>query len=188
MRARVDSGSSRAALLWSAAAGFAYGAWKERDSRDHAGFIVGAAVFSHWLLDFLVHRPDLPLIGDSFKVGLGLWNMPVAALSLETMILCGGLALYLRSTERTKSGGTSGFVLFTLALVGIQLMMFFGAPPESVRMAAAMGLGAYAVLTGIAAWVDSFRRPVETRSDPDTSRLARSRSTTEVARERPIME
>ena len=53
--------------------------------RDWSASIwIGAAVFSHWVLDFLVHRRDLPLYDDAAKVGLGIWNYPIIALSLET--------------------------------------------------------------------------------------------------------
>lgn len=149
-----------AALLWSVAAGVAYRTWKGRGSTIYAGFIVGAAVFSHWILDFMVHRPDLPLVGDRFKVGLGLWNRPAAALALEIAFLFGGLALYLRSTERTKAGGTVGFVLFGLGLVGVQCLIFFGAPPESANMAAVMALASYTVFAGLAAWLETLRRPI----------------------------
>ena len=59
-------------MLWSIAAGIAYYLLRKADGT--AAAIVGAAVFSHWVLDWLVHRPDLPLYDDTFKVGLGLWN------------------------------------------------------------------------------------------------------------------
>src|SRR3984893_13919831 len=58
-----------------------------------AAALVGVAVFSHWVLDFLVHRPDLALYDNRAKVGLGLWNHPVIALSLEALFLFVGLVL-----------------------------------------------------------------------------------------------
>src|SRR6476620_4931355 len=60
---------------------------------------IGAAVFSHWVLDFLVHRRDLPLYDDAAKVGLGIWNYPVIALLLEALLLFGGMMMYLRRTS-----------------------------------------------------------------------------------------
>jgi len=56
-----------AAALWSAAAAALYGL-VARQSGGRAALVVGVAVFSHWVLDFLVHRPDLPLYDDSSKV------------------------------------------------------------------------------------------------------------------------
>lgn len=64
-----------AALFWSLAVGFAYWVWRRNDGRQAAG-LVGAAVFSHWILDFITHKPDLPLFANAFKVGLGLWRYP----------------------------------------------------------------------------------------------------------------
>ncbi|HEY6252620.1 MAG TPA: hypothetical protein VI685_21905, partial [Candidatus Angelobacter sp.] len=59
------------------------------------GVIVGLAVFSHWILDLIVHRPDLPLYDNSFKKGFGLWNDRALAFILEIAVLVGGVALYL---------------------------------------------------------------------------------------------
>ena len=53
--------------------------------------LVAVAVFSHWVLDFVVHRPDLPLYDDAAKLGLGLWNYPVPAFLLEIVVLFGGM-------------------------------------------------------------------------------------------------
>jgi hypothetical protein len=65
-----------------------------------AAAFIGAAVFSHWVLDWLVHRPDLPLYDDAMKVGLGIWNYPAIALSLEAFLLFGGMIMYLNSDAR----------------------------------------------------------------------------------------
>src|SRR4029453_11232462 len=75
-----------AAPLWSGAAAAAYYSLR-RSSGLRPGLLVGAAVFSHWILDFVVHRPDLPLFDDSAKVGLGLWNRPALAFGLEATLL-----------------------------------------------------------------------------------------------------
>src|SRR6059036_2195206 len=84
-----------AALLWSAGA---FACYRFAGSRSKtAALWVAAAVFSHWVLDFLVHRLDLPLYDDSAKVGLGLWNLPVLAFALEIMLLFGGMWLYFRT-------------------------------------------------------------------------------------------
>jgi hypothetical protein len=55
-----------------------------RDAPSRAAVIVGVAVFPHWILDFLVHRPDLPLYDNTAKVGLGLWNWPAVAFGLRS--------------------------------------------------------------------------------------------------------
>jgi hypothetical protein len=144
------------ALGWSVLAGVAYRLWK---GVKMGGLVVGAAVFSHWVLDLIVHQPDLPLLGNQFKVGFGLWNRPVIALLLEVLILNAGLILYLRSTVRTKWGGTAGFVVFSVLLVAVQLMVFFGAPPGSATAAALTALIGYTLFSAIPAWLERRRGP-----------------------------
>src|SRR5213075_2653334 len=81
-----------AALLWSAGAFVVYRlAMPEGNT---AALVVAGAVFSHWVLDFVVHRPDLPLYDNAAKVGLGLWNLPAVALGLEALLLSGAMWLY----------------------------------------------------------------------------------------------
>ena len=136
-----------AAILWSVAAAVAYrlavpnGSWT-------APLVIGLAVASHWLLDFIVHRPDLPIYDDAEKVGLGLWNHPVAAFGLETSLLFGGMWLYLsRSHSRVVP-----VVLFGLIMLSIQAYIFFGPPPASGNAAAVTALAAYAIFAAVI-WV-----------------------------------
>ena len=147
------------ALAWSLAGGLAYRLWRGagagRDAR-----IIAAAVFSHWVLDLLVHRPDLPLVNDGMKVGLGLWNMPAVAFGLEAVFLFGGLLWYLRATRGARTGGATGYILFSVLLLGVQAITFFGAPPTSPEGAAITALVAYFVLAGIAAWLETRTKPV----------------------------
>src|SRR3989442_8660703 len=78
-----------AAVLWSAAAFAVYRLAARRGSI--AALVVAAAVFSHWILDLVVHVPDLPLYDDTAKVGLGLGNRPATAPGLAAGALFGGL-------------------------------------------------------------------------------------------------
>src|SRR5436189_2883617 len=128
-----------AALLWSAAA-FACCRLAASGSSRTSALVVAAAVFSHWVLDFLVHRPDLPLYDNTAKVGLGLWNLPALALGLEALLLFGAMWLYLRHTPR----GTA-MLAFGVVMLAIQAYVFFGPPPASDKAAAATALIAYAV-------------------------------------------
>lgn len=113
-----------AALLWSCAGGVAY-QFLARPSRRQASVVIGLAVFSHWILDFIVHRPDLPLYDNSAKVGLGLWNAPALAFGLEAVLLFGGIWLCLRG-RLARSLGT---LLFGVLMLGIHAYVFFGPPP-----------------------------------------------------------
>lgn len=63
-----------------------------------AGMIVGLVVLSHWVLDLVSHRPDLPILFNGYKVGLGMWNSIWATVLVETGLFVIGVFLYLRST------------------------------------------------------------------------------------------
>ena len=90
-------------VVWSAlAAAIAYFVYRDRRTSS----MIGLVVFSHWVLDFIVHAPDLPLLfKDSPKVGLGLWasgpGLIVSAI-LELVLLAGGIAIYLVSRKRGR--------------------------------------------------------------------------------------
>jgi hypothetical protein len=114
------------------------------------GLMVALAVFSHWILDLIVHRPDLALYDSVFKMGFGLWNYRVPEFILEIALLIGGAALYLRMAAH--KGKMIGFVC---ALVLVQAFgTFFFPPPSSDRAEAMTALFFYALLALIAWWVD----------------------------------
>jgi hypothetical protein len=144
------------ATLWSVLAATAYHAFRRADGWPAAGF-VGAAVYSHWILDLLVHRPDLPLYDDHFKVGLGLWNYPVLATALEIVFLFGGMYLYSRSTRSVGRGGRYGMVIFGFVMLALQASVFFGPPPPSDRAAAVTALGSYFAFAAVAYWLERKR-------------------------------
>ena len=147
-----------AAIAWASAAAIAYRLWTGFSRRAGGGSrgaaLVGIAVFSHWVLDFVVHRPDLPLYDDTAKVGLGLWDRPLLAFGLEAALLLLGLRLYL--ARRPERG--IGLVVFSLVMLGIQAMVFFGPPPESGAQIAATALGSYVVFAIVVWWL-ADRRP-----------------------------
>src|SRR5438045_4942639 len=85
------------AIAWSAGAALCYKPlcrWLRYTYTKSAALIVGAAVFSHWVLDFVAHPRDLPIYDDRWKVGLGLWNYRDPEFALEIALLAGGIILY----------------------------------------------------------------------------------------------
>ncbi|HEU4414789.1 MAG TPA: hypothetical protein VFT65_08390, partial [Candidatus Angelobacter sp.] len=139
-------------VCWSA---LAYGVcqlvprWRGR----RTGLIVAAAVFSHWILDLIVHRPDLALYDSVGKMGLGLWNYREAAFALEMAVLLGGAAvLYRTATHKVR---LAGFVVFLAALQVFGT--FYFPPPPSDHAAAMTALGSYILLAAMAWWVDPKR-------------------------------
>ncbi len=71
------------------------------------GIVVGLVVFSHWVLDFIVHVPDLPLLFDgSALVGLGMWGSGpglIMSAVLEFALLAGGIAIYRADRKRRRT-------------------------------------------------------------------------------------
>jgi hypothetical protein len=145
-----------AAIFWSVAA---VGLSKLlRAVHDWSSAIwVGIAVFSHWVLDWLVHRPDLPLYDDTMKVGLGIWNFPAIALSLEALLLFGGMVLYLKRTKAINAIGRFGPPVFGILMLGIQAYIFFGPPPTSPNAAAITAFVSYVVFAAVAQSLDRQR-------------------------------
>jgi hypothetical protein len=127
-----------------------------------AGAIGGAVVVSHWLIDLLVHRPDLTLAGSPPKVGLGLWNHPWIEMPLEIAFAFGGLWFFV---SRTHPIGTMGkWSPWALALGMAVLQAVNWAAPQPIAPGPApastgwLGLFAYAVLALLAWWVARTRR------------------------------
>jgi hypothetical protein len=145
-----------AAILWSVAAGLLCRALPGVANR-FAAVLIGVAGFSHWVLDFLVHRADLPLYDDTMKVGLGIWNHPAVALSLEAVLLFGGMMLYLMVTRPINAVGRIGPPVFGVAMLAIQGYVFFGPPPVSPAAAAVTALVSYVVFAAVAEWLGRQR-------------------------------
>lgn len=125
-----------------------------------AAFVLAAAVVSHWLLDLVVHRPDLPLYpGDPHPLGLNLWASVTATVAVELPIFAVGVALYLRATEAADAIGRWalwGLVAFLLAIYGANLA---GPPPPDAGAIAWVGQAQWLLILW-AYWVDRHRRPV----------------------------
>jgi hypothetical protein len=147
-----------AALAWALAAGLAWALIRKAQGWQGPA-VVSGAVFSHWILDLIVHRPDLPLYGNSFKVGLGLWNFPAIAFLLELAFVFGGMVLYLRTTRSLNRLGRYGFVVFGLLMGGVQAMVFFGPGLGSGQATAVFALTLYIVFAAVAYWLERQRVP-----------------------------
>jgi hypothetical protein len=120
---------------------------------------IGAAlvVVSHWLIDLLVHIPDLTLYGMPPKLGLGLWNYPLIAMPLEILLIGGAFLYYMRRTS-APTGNRRLWILAAL-LAFAQAIDWFGPkePAYSLAIPATM-LFAYILLAGTAAWAGANRQ------------------------------
>lgn len=116
-----------------------------------AGAIVAFAVFSHWILDLVVHAPDL-LIYGTYKAGFGLWNHFWAELALEIILLVATLLWYLRGVS-SPIVTRRAWILFAI-LIAFQCIDKFGPPPSGITQFALGALVAYTLLAAMAAWVE----------------------------------
>jgi hypothetical protein len=107
-----------------------------------AALITAVAVVSHWVLDWVTHRPDLPIFPGGDLHGLGLWHSIPGTIAVELLLLVGGVALYLRTTR---------------ARDGIWLASIFGPPPPSPAIVAWSALALW-LLVPWAAWIERRRR------------------------------
>ncbi len=151
------SHSLLAVLGWAVMLGVVYGLRK----RDRGGAVMmGALVLSHWLLDLMVHRPDLPLSpwGDAVS-GLHLWASLPLTLALEIPMFALGVWVYVRNTIALDEVGRWGLLGLVLFLFVIYAGNLFGPPPPNTQAIAWLGqLQWLLVLWGY--WVDRHRRPL----------------------------
>lgn len=150
------SHSLLAGVAWSilAAAAVFIGINRLQGAKLRAAVLVGAAVFSHWLLDALVHAPELPLAGKgSLKIGLGLWNQMTVALVVEAVIVVAGLGLFVRGTRLSRARKISLTVMSLLLLAFTAAGMTIAPAPPSVEAMAASSLVTLLVICVIACWL-----------------------------------
>jgi hypothetical protein len=120
--------------------------------------ITAALVVSHWVLDFVSHRPDMPLYPSGPKVGLGLWNSIPGTLVVELAMYGVGLWLYLRATEARDKVGRWGFAALAVFLVAVYLISIGNVPP-SIPALYISAMAGSAVLIFWSWWVDRHRAP-----------------------------
>ena len=142
-------------LLGAALGALAFGV--TRDGR--AAVILALLVPSHWILDLIVHVPDLPLYpGGDTRLGLGLWRYPSATLIVELLMMAGGVWMYSRSTRAQSRRGWLGLWLLVVFLLGIYALSLVSPPPPSVTALAVTGLIGWP-LAFWPWWVDRRREP-----------------------------
>ncbi len=143
-----------------------------RPTAGAKGFwVVSGLVFSHWVLDLLVHRPDLPLWpGSSVELGLGFWNWPVLAFALEMGLLAAAFIYWLKVTTGPKASVIGLWALF-IFMGALQFLVIL-APGLQVKngtfdpnvgsTGVALGVSMlviYALLAGSIAWIEKYRAP-----------------------------
>ena len=141
-------------LVWGAVYGFLY---RARTGDKRAAIVIALLVVSHWVLDFVTHRPDMPLYPGGPKVGLGLWNSASGTVIVETAMLIAGVAIYIRTTRaRDRIGGWGLWALVLLLALGYYGSLFTP-PPPSTNALAIGGIIFGWVFVSLAWWVDRHR-------------------------------
>lgn len=154
--------SAAAVAGWAALAGGLYFARR----RYRAGaWAVAALVASHWLLDWLTHRPDLPLWPGGPKAGLELWASVPGTVAVEGALLAGGALLYGTATRWRDGVGRFGLYAFLALLLLIAAAGLLGPPPPSAEAVGYAGLALW-LFVPLAAWIDRHRTVKETVDVP----------------------
>ncbi len=149
------SHSLLAVIGWALAIGIAY--WSVRRNRTGA-LVIGLLVISHWLLDAIVHRPDLPIVpGGSTMFGLHLWSSLPATVAVELLIFVTGFWWYLRSTKALDRRGNWGCWILAVFLLLVYAGSLMGPPPPNAHAIAWVGQAQW-LLVLWAYWVDKHRR------------------------------
>jgi hypothetical protein len=143
-----------ALIGWGVALGIGY--CIVRDGGRRAFAVIAALVGSHWFLDVLVHRPDMPIVDDSHKVGLGIWNSVPATLAVELGLFGACLFMYLRTTRPLDRIGTWALGALVAFFLAIFMGSILGPPPPSTDAVAWSGIGMW-LLIAWAWWIDRHR-------------------------------
>jgi hypothetical protein len=120
-------------------------------------WILAALVVSHWVLDYVTHRPDLPLYPGGPKFGLGLWNSIPATMAVEAALYVAGMVIYLRSTRARDGIGRWAILALAVVLLAVYVASAVGPPPPSVDMLWITAIIGAALFSLWAWWADRHR-------------------------------
>jgi hypothetical protein len=148
------SHSLLAVLIWSAGFGLVYYLIRKNSK---AAVLLGLLVLSHWILDFITHRPDLPLtFSDELKTGLGLWNSFWLSLIIEALIFAAGAYIYFNSTKTASKKGNIILWGLLIFLTAVFLFNAFGPPPPDAESIGVAGLSLWLIVAW-GYWADRKR-------------------------------
>jgi hypothetical protein len=142
--------------LWGAAFGAVH-LWRKRRPAD--AVVLALLAVSHWLLDFVTHRPDMPLWPGGPRLGLGLWNSVPGTITVELLLFAAGLWLAASATRARDALGRWGFAGLAALLLLIYAANVTSPPPPSMTAVGWVGALGGMLFVALAAWVDRHREP-----------------------------
>lgn len=146
-----------AILLWAGLVAliFLIAPLKSSSPKSRTAMVLATAALSHFILDVIVHNPDLDVLGNgTYKIGLGLWNFTLASYTVEAILLVAGLWIYLRSTKSIASSGKYGLPVLSVVLLILNAVSTFGSPPANMEYFAVTMLTVYFGVIAAAFWLD----------------------------------
>lgn len=156
-------------IVWGLLFGYVY---LRRTGDVRGSRVIAGLVVSHWVLDFITHRADMPVWPGGPKVGLSLWSHPTANIVLEVLLFGAGVAIYEGTTKGKNKRGQISFWLMVLFLVFIYAMSSGGTPPPNLRTLVTITLALMIVMLALAWYVDRNR----TLEHPESSQSGRTRT------------
>jgi len=144
-------------VVWGIAMGWL---WRSMTGDRRVFAVLAALVVSHWLLDFVTHRPDMPLYPGGPKLGLGLWNSIPGTMIVELVMYGAGIWIYARATKPRDRIGRWAFVALAGFLVLVYIGNLAGSPPPSVTALWIAALIGAPILTLWAWWADTHRTAI----------------------------
>lgn len=142
-----------ASLVWSGAMAAAL---RVAGSSWRASGIAAALVFSHWVLDFVTHGPDMPLWLDGPRIGLGLWRSVPGTLVVEIAMYAAGVVVYARSSRAKDRVGAGALWALAAFLFVVYIANVFGPPPPSANAVAMSALALWLIpMWGV--WIERHR-------------------------------
>lgn len=144
-------------IIWALLVGGVYYLFKKNLK---GSLLLGGLVLSHWILDLITHRPDLPIApGLELKVGFGLWNSVAFTIIVEGLIFVGGAYLYLKSTRAMNKKGSIALWGLIIFLAVVYVINVFGPPPPGEEPIAYAGFLMWLfVIWGY--WIDKNRESI----------------------------
>lgn len=121
--------------------------------------VLWIGVVSHWVLDWITHRPDMPLYQNGPRYGLGLWNSIAGTMTVEICMLAIGVWLYVRTTRAKDKIGRYAFLSYVVLLLVLYAGDRYSTPPDNTAEIAWAGIFAGIVLIPWAWWFDRHRSP-----------------------------